>query len=49
MKEYVKPVIEYVGINIYPVMQNMSLGGDKYGNWSGETKERDIFDEDLEW
>lgn len=48
-KTYNKPVTKYTGINISPVMQNLSNGGNKGGSWSGEAKERDTFGEGEEW
>ena len=48
-KTYNKPVTKYTGININPVMQNLSNGGDKGGSCRGEAKERNTFGEGEEW
>ena len=46
---YIKPIIKLVITNMETLMQTLSNGGDKDGNWSGETKERDAFGEGEEW
>ncbi len=50
-KNYVKPVTKCTGIEINAVMQNMSNGGEKGGNWSGNMKDRKVWDvlEGEEW
>ena len=50
-KIYLRPVTKCTGIEINIVMQNMSNGGDKGGNWNGSAKDRNDWDalEGNEW